>query len=260
MYIIYAAFGLSWLQKGEYTMVQVEVGGMVSEPKSLISTSGDNWVPFLTIIVDLDDGRLKSVGWDDGCFTCDSSDTNVCIDDNCGVAYDKCFNNSATDNTGKSQDCDLKIYIGWTGIGSDGNYLTSAGTYAWVYICVTVMSGSIFMRYVLRVCLLLMFLYLLACVCVRQKYHLLCMPALYQRRIYASTDLSVSFIVTTAQLAYPMYSADSYLLICTLSLTICSVFSTAKKFSSFTKYSVGSAWSSASANAGGNPSPGAGDS
>jgi len=102
--------------------IRLEIGGLVSPWKS---RSRDGLVvPFWTAILDVDNGRLNSIYWDDGCYECDDSQ---CINATCAVPVSTCYEVTYTGfSTGGTNNCDLKIYIGWKGQDKDGNYLTSS--------------------------------------------------------------------------------------------------------------------------------------
>jgi hypothetical protein len=112
------SFGEWWLDDAvEDTFVRVEVGGKTSHWRRRGMGLGNNKkiVPFWTVIVELDQGQVRKLQWDDGCYGCDESS---CIDSHaCGEHYLACTS---------EKDCDLKIFMGWYGTDVSGNYLTSA--------------------------------------------------------------------------------------------------------------------------------------
>lgn len=103
--------------------IHVEVNGVKSDYVTVQSNGVQ--IPYWTITVQLEDGQLNEVApfvWDNdggsGCYGgCPDAE---CLDGFCGVATDMC-GEEATDT-----DCDLKIYVGWYGTDSNGNYMTSA--------------------------------------------------------------------------------------------------------------------------------------
>lgn len=112
-------------------------------------------LPLYTVIIKMDTGVVTDIGWDDGCFFC-AENTDECMhnsfsvnssteisDDTyrgCRKATDECypetFTNAATNSTNSSSsstnvtlttsDCDLKIFVTWTGTDKNGQYLRSA--------------------------------------------------------------------------------------------------------------------------------------
>jgi hypothetical protein len=96
-------------------LVQVEAGAQVSS--EVRRTSAGNVVPFWTAIIDVRDGNVLSVKWDEGCNGCSG---DACIDLFCGVPTTECGVQKG------DTDCDLKVYVGWFGTDADGNFLTSS--------------------------------------------------------------------------------------------------------------------------------------
>ena len=98
------------------TTVQIEAS--LNASKAINTATEELRVPFFTIIIELNQGEISSITWDDKCVGCLSDE---CIDGFCGIPQNYC-------GTADSQtDCDLKIYLGWFGTDKNGNYLTSAG-------------------------------------------------------------------------------------------------------------------------------------
>eukprot|EP00736_Rhodelphis_marinus_P014070 Rmarinus@m.23374 len=101
--------------------VQVAVGTRMSPPRRF-SYESTKAVGFWTIVVDLKDGEVDSVLWDEGCFTCSDDE---CLDDNC--LLDTCDHlDDGADNSNRDQ-CNVKIYLAWTGTDKDGNIMLSEG-------------------------------------------------------------------------------------------------------------------------------------
>lgn len=73
-------------------------------------------VPFWTLIINVNNGAVSSLTWDDDCSTCDSTH---CIDGNCAVDIVNC------DFYGGPTNCDIKVYVAWSGTDTDGYYFTS---------------------------------------------------------------------------------------------------------------------------------------
>lgn len=117
------SFGEDWLDGSiAETYIRVEVGDKSSQwrRRGKGFDSGNQYVvPFYTMIVELQDGMVKALTWDDGCYGCEG-DSAACVDGyTCGVSTEVCQK--------EEKDCDLKLYLGWFGTDKGGNYLTSAG-------------------------------------------------------------------------------------------------------------------------------------
>jgi len=120
------------LQRGRFDdpnmWVQIEIATasvvIVSPPKPRQKTveSGKSYiVPYWVAIVIMKDGIPSRIDWDDGCYGCSDDE---CVADTCGIGLDQCPD-SRIEQTGI--DCDIKVYIGWFGTDTDGQYLISAG-------------------------------------------------------------------------------------------------------------------------------------
>lgn len=96
--------------------------------------------PFLTAIIDVEDGVIRGIAWDDACVFCEKKEcvantynfngsvatadqTNQPVD-GCYLTRDECMGFAATG----SNKCDIKIYVAWTGTDADGNVLLSSGS------------------------------------------------------------------------------------------------------------------------------------
>jgi len=106
---------------------QLEFANKVSSTKRRRYFDGSNLdqnvltdiiVPFWTAIINLKDGIVTEIIWDDGCYGCAS---DYCIEQTCGINHNKCR------AQGGSSNCDLKVYLAWFGTDKNGRYLTSAG-------------------------------------------------------------------------------------------------------------------------------------
>lgn len=97
------------------THFRVEMGNLVSPWKK--REQDEYTVPFFTLLIEIEDGDVKALKWDD---YCPDKCNGICVDGNCGEP--KC---KPTSNDGA--DCDLKTYVGWTGTDKNGVYMTSAG-------------------------------------------------------------------------------------------------------------------------------------
>ena len=88
--------------------------------------------PYMTAIITVESGDVKSITWDTGCVFCNPSE---CVDNEYG------FDGDATSDPGKScmvpdadchngddvaANCPLQLYVVWTGTDADGQYLTSS--------------------------------------------------------------------------------------------------------------------------------------
>lgn len=117
----------SWNQSflnlsGSSPPLQIQIGNIVSPKKHFAWFSRElatrYVIPFATAIVELDNGRIQRIYWDEGCFTC-QQDREACYEEICGVPYSDCQSGSV--------DCDIKIYLAWSGTDSNGRYLLSSG-------------------------------------------------------------------------------------------------------------------------------------
>lgn len=117
-----------WLDGSDSTRVRVEQIGARS-PSRRRSAGCTHRVPFWTLVVTMEDGYITKQEWDDDCSLCSlcsvegtcGEDESICVDYNCASQPVACT------SRGGPTDCDLKIYIGWTGTDKNGVYLTSAG-------------------------------------------------------------------------------------------------------------------------------------
>lgn len=91
--------------------------------------------PHLTAIIDVKDGVVQGIAWDDACVFCSD---DLCEENTfnfngkqaslneptkgCYLTRDVC--DKIHGNNG--DDCDLKFHVVWTGTDSNGNYLTSS--------------------------------------------------------------------------------------------------------------------------------------
>jgi len=117
------SFGAPWLDspQGDPVYIRAEVGTHSSfwRTRSQGSGAGKLTVPFWTLVIELADGLVSTITWDDSCPLCDSSD--LCVEGrNCGVLHTSCGNTASDDN------CNLQIYVAWFGTDVDGRYLTSS--------------------------------------------------------------------------------------------------------------------------------------
>lgn len=94
--------------------------------------------PFLTAIIDVDKGDVVGITWDDACVFCEMSecqmntynfDGSVATAEQakqpvegCYLTREQCLGFAASGST----QCDLKLYVVWTGTDADGNALLSS--------------------------------------------------------------------------------------------------------------------------------------
>ena len=97
--------------------------------------------PFLTAIIDVKDGTVQGITWDDACVFCANSrcDENL-FDFNgnrvdqeesgqptacCRIELSEC--EEAFTSGGDTNPCDIVLYVVWTGTASDGRQFLSSG-------------------------------------------------------------------------------------------------------------------------------------
>jgi len=103
------------------------------------------YFPVLTAILQVDEGKLVNITWDDGCYFTDgsvSSSVQDCvtnayaINSTAALEMDEVEPPARGSDTGLTQEscdseldffCDLAVYIAWTGRDKNGNYFASAG-------------------------------------------------------------------------------------------------------------------------------------
>ena len=105
-------------------------GLILSEVSIAIQVSGSNlttWAPYInaklvapvfSVVVDVNDGEIHSVDWDNSCRDCSSDCLKGNGEDVC--ALPRCANLT-------SPDCDPKVYVSWIGKDKNGLSLESAG-------------------------------------------------------------------------------------------------------------------------------------
>jgi len=156
---------LTWLMYPDFVF-RVEAGGFATDWQYVWKQPPLNdplpdipyILPFATVIVTVTDGVITGLNWDDGgCLTCGGDQCiggldafgNPTNDRFCGVRLTDCgFNATAPayygnftvpngvphlfsdpDNAPEvpgTTDCDLSVYIGWTGTDAKGQFLTSS--------------------------------------------------------------------------------------------------------------------------------------
>lgn len=113
-------------------IVQADNNGTNSEnvtyiKKATDANSPDIIVPIFSLVVNIDNGKITSTTWDNGCWDC----TSLCYLDrvNVNVTQSNCRINPCNGTDASSTTaCDPKIYISWIGTDSNGNHMNSAGS------------------------------------------------------------------------------------------------------------------------------------
>jgi len=147
--VFYATFDISSM--GVFSSYPRIYKTLTYSPSNTGVATGDiTTIPVYTAIIQMDNGVVSNIGWDDGCFFC-AENTDTCafsafnanaslpIADStlrgCRKASDECYadaftNDQATNTTGNATltagNCDLKIFLTWTGTDRNGQYLRSA--------------------------------------------------------------------------------------------------------------------------------------
>jgi len=85
--------------------------------KMIYSPVNQLMITYLTAVVLLDNGNVADFSWQDGCSGCTSQ---YCLDNNCGA-----FRNAPSNDACNSIDCNIKVYIAWTGRDSSDATCTS---------------------------------------------------------------------------------------------------------------------------------------
>jgi len=102
-------------------LLYVQIGNLTSSPmhQSWSATDGTTLVaPYFQIVINLKAGALSSLSWDTTCAPCSS---NLCSPNGiCGVKTSDCDVFS-----GGSTNCDLKVYVAWSGYDASGRFLFS---------------------------------------------------------------------------------------------------------------------------------------
>jgi hypothetical protein len=90
--------------------------------------------PYMTAIINVDEGDVTSITWDTGCVFCNPSE---CVDNEfnfdgtatsspsqaCQLPDSDCL---AATGDAVATNCPLQLYVVWTGTDADGQYLTSS--------------------------------------------------------------------------------------------------------------------------------------
>lgn len=114
--------------------LKLEAGGVTSNWKTRFEPKlGGSYsvVPFYTLIIEMKNGKIKAMTWDDaGCWGCEASE---CLNDmDCSVDSRTCGKAITTDDDKDIEEppvtnCNVKVYVGWFGTDANGRYSTSAG-------------------------------------------------------------------------------------------------------------------------------------
>src|SRR5688572_6943904 len=72
------------------TTVQIQIANAISPllEYSWSTDEGDWRLPFATAIVQVEDGLISSIKWDEGCFACEPE---ACYNNQCGIDRQLCF-------------------------------------------------------------------------------------------------------------------------------------------------------------------------
>ena len=89
--------------------------------------------PHLTAIIDVKDGIVRGITWDDACVFCNAFACDEITYDFNGVKQDKDSAEQLTEGCGKKRrdctggtECDVLLYVVWTGTDVDGKALLSS--------------------------------------------------------------------------------------------------------------------------------------
>jgi len=95
------------------------------EPCEYKNTATCAVVPFHTIVIKMDSGKISEISWDDDDSLCDNDHS---VDGNCAIPVSECVSSESygTENTAAATDCDFKIYVSWQGTDADGTFLSSS--------------------------------------------------------------------------------------------------------------------------------------
>jgi len=111
--------------------VHVESFKVLSQMRRFYDYATSSVFPYLTAIVDVDEGEVVNISWDDACLFCDASDCreNTYLVDGTAVISNEINSKgcavSVNDCTRDTAKCDLSVYVVWTGTDSNGKLLDS---------------------------------------------------------------------------------------------------------------------------------------
>jgi len=128
------ANSLSKIFDGNIT-VHAESQTALSFQKTYYDVGNNTIFPYLTAVVTVNEGNVTGITWDDACVFCNSDE---CVDNtfnydgslataeqaqqkvgSCPMTVDEC-------NLSDSAECDLMLYVVWTGTDSEGRDFTSS--------------------------------------------------------------------------------------------------------------------------------------
>ena len=101
-------------------------------------TTTQHLYPYLTAIIDVRDGVVTGIAWDDACIFCQRSrcaantynfDGSVATVEQINQPADGCYftrDECVALHAGGTDDCDLKLYVVWTGTDAQGKVLLSS--------------------------------------------------------------------------------------------------------------------------------------
>eukprot|EP00804_Cyclotella_cryptica_P014456 CCRYP_004784-RB/>CCRYP_004784-RB protein AED:0.32 eAED:0.32 QI:669/1/1/1/0.5/0.66/3/606/213 len=101
-------------------------------------TTSQKVYPYLTAIIDVRDGVISGIAWDDACIFCEHSrclpnaynfDGSVATNEQISQPTDGCYftrDECVALHSGGADDCDLKLYVVWTGTAVGGKVLLSS--------------------------------------------------------------------------------------------------------------------------------------
>lgn len=95
--------------------------------------------PFLTAIIDVDEGVVQGIAWDDASIFCGNNEADLntfdfagiaCSESRCGQPVDGCYF-SPKQCVESGATCDLLLYVVWTGTDSAGrSFMSSSYRYS----------------------------------------------------------------------------------------------------------------------------------
>jgi len=101
-------------------------------------TTTQHLYPYLTAIIDVRDGVVTGIAWDDACIFCQRSrcaantynfDGSAATTEQISQPADGCYftrDECVALHAGGTDDCDLKLYVVWTGTDAQGKVLLSS--------------------------------------------------------------------------------------------------------------------------------------
>ncbi len=126
--------------KGNATQIFAASQSALSFQRRYYDATTNFIFPYLTIIVDVVDGVVRGIAWDDACVFCEK---RQCIPNTYNFDGTEASSEQASQPTNgcyltksicevfqaaKNDICDLKLYVVWTGTDVNGNVLMSSDT------------------------------------------------------------------------------------------------------------------------------------